>query len=88
MNEQRRLAPTPIDRLIGSKITQARLRGDMSISDLAERLGVSEVEIAGFEAGRIRIPAHRLAQIARLLNQKIAWFFDQVQRSIELPIKK
>jgi transcriptional regulator with XRE-family HTH domain len=65
-----------IDKLIGKKIYNLRMDRDMSRSDLAKKVGVSQQQIAKYEDAINKINASRLALLAKVLNKEIAYFYE------------
>ena len=48
----------------------------LSRSDLSHMLDYSELEIAAWESGRLRVSASKLFQIARVLKVPVSYFFE------------
>ncbi len=67
-----------IDKLIGKKIYNLRVGGDMSRSDLAKKAGVSQQQIAKYEDATNKISASRLALLAKVLNRDISYFYESI----------
>ena len=68
--------PNEIDRLVGSRVRQRRMRLGMSQEGLAEQLGITVPQVQKYEKGVNRIGASRLHRIAGLLDVPIGCFFE------------
>lgn len=79
---------TPEDMAIGAKIHEARLAADLTQEQLSEKIGLSRQQICKYECGEDRISAGRLKAIARALNVKIIFFFDDIAEIIKQPMKQ
>lgn len=71
--------PLPEDIAIGKRLRQARLKAEMSQTDLAKLSGVTFQQIQKYEKGKNRIAASRLLQFAKILNRPIEWFYHTAQ---------
>lgn len=69
--------PTDLDRLIGERIRIARESSGVSMIDLANELGIAFQQQHKYERGINRVPASRLAEIARILGTPVSWFFGE-----------
>ena len=67
---------TEIERHIGKRIRQRRKSWNASQELIAEALGISYQQLQKYEAGKNRIPASMLYEIARLLDVQVTFFFD------------
>lgn len=70
------------DHSVGVRITEAREAMGLSVQNLADLLGVSSPTIYDYEQGNRIIPADRLARIALVLDQPLA-FFESKLASLE-----
>lgn len=68
-------APTPTDRLVGTRIRQRRVAIGMSQETLAEALGISITQVQKYERGADRIGAARLYSVATILKTYLMFFF-------------
>lgn len=66
----------PIDAHIGNRIRMRREAMGLSRGELAALAGLSFGEIEAMEDGRLRARAGDLYDLARLLNVKLAFFFE------------
>lgn len=64
-----------IDHLIGQRLRERRQAYGISMRMLGNAVGVSYQQIAKYEAGRNRISAARLFEIAHQLQVPIGYFF-------------
>ncbi len=67
--------PTKIDRHIGKKIREIRLKRGMSQTYLAKKAKLSFQQIQKYENGKNRIAASRLFKIAKILETPLLAFF-------------
>jgi len=65
-----------VDRHVGAQIEARRSGMRLSRSDLSHMLDYSELEIAAWESGRLRVSASKLFQIARVLKVPVSYFFE------------
>jgi Zn-dependent peptidase ImmA (M78 family)/transcriptional regulator with XRE-family HTH domain len=65
---------TTRDHSVGIRITEAREAMGLSVQNLADLLGVSAPTIYDYEQGNRMIPADKLARIALVLDQPLAFF--------------
>ena len=70
------------ERRIGIRIKLRRLTLGLSQKDLAQRLGLSYQQVQKYEAGKNRLSAGRLANVAQVLNVPITWFFDDADEGV------
>ena len=67
--------PDPIDKFVGNAIRQLRISKELSLSTVAEEVGVSFQQMQKYESATNRISASRLAKVSRALGVPIADFF-------------
>lgn len=65
-----------IDIVIGAKTRAKRLALSLGISDLAEALGISELQLARIEKGATRIKASEMMGMCHIFNISPSYFFD------------
>jgi transcriptional regulator with XRE-family HTH domain len=72
--------PDARDVDVGQRIRARRLVCRISLTELADRLGVAFQQVQKYETGVNRVSAGRLARIAEVLNVPVSFFFsgDQV----------
>jgi transcriptional regulator with XRE-family HTH domain len=70
--------PDPIDVHVGKRLRQARLLIGLSQEDLGEGIGVSFQAVQKYEQGENRLSASRLFRAAKLLDQPVSYFFDDI----------
>lgn len=75
---------TDLDRRIGEKITQARLKRKLTISQLAKKLGIDRRQLYKYEASQNRVSAARLFFIAKALKVE----YDYFMRDLPLAVSK
>ena len=68
--------------MLGQRIRQARLASELTMRELANRVGVSHTTIAKYENGRICPRPSILPQIARSLNVKVEFFLRAIYRAV------
>jgi transcriptional regulator with XRE-family HTH domain len=68
-----------IDRAVGARIKNLRLRNKLSQTALGEQIGVTFQQIQKYENGTNRISAGRLVQLAKFFGVPVAAFYSEVQ---------
>ena len=68
-------AATPMDALVGSRLRTQRKQLRISQERLGKEVGVSFQQIQKYENGTNRIGAGRLAEISKVLDVPVAYFF-------------
>jgi len=83
-NREERVATTNLIRLIsirgkivGARLKQARVDGDMGIKELAESVGISNDRLRSYENGKVSIPLPELEGMAGHLDVPVEKFFDK-----------
>lgn len=64
-------------RIIGALLRRARSEKDLTVKELAERLGVSARLISDYELGRKPIPLPQLLEAAEMLGMPVSYFLDE-----------
>jgi transcriptional regulator with XRE-family HTH domain len=70
---QSRRNPTPLDFEIGKRIREARRAAGATQEQLAAALGTTFQQVQKYEAGRNRVAASRLVEIAEFLKVAPMW---------------
>lgn len=65
-----------VDEHVGERMRQRRAVLDLSLEDVASRIGVSAQQLQKYEAANNRITAGRLFECAAALDVPITFFFD------------
>lgn len=60
-------------RGVGAKVAEARMMRGMSQSDLGDAVGLSRASVANIEAGRQRMLAHTLVELAAAVAMPVEW---------------
>src|SRR5690348_15722561 len=68
--------PNPTDVIVGRNIGNFRLESGLTISELAQRVGVSRTQMESYESAVTRVPTSRLVRVADVLNIPAATLFD------------
>jgi transcriptional regulator with XRE-family HTH domain len=68
---------TPYDTVIAERIRQARVAREVSQERAAALLGISCHQWQKYETGKNRVSAGQLWMIAKRLNVKVSWFFEE-----------
>jgi transcriptional regulator with XRE-family HTH domain len=71
------LAQKPIDTIVGERLTATRTARNVSQAQLAIALGITEAQIAGYEAGTDRIPAEHLIAMCQFFRIPLADLFPR-----------
>ena len=66
----------PVDRHVGRRVQEKRLGLGLSQTALAQAVGVSFQQVQKYEKGTNRVSASKLFEIAELMREEIAFFFD------------
>ncbi|MBT3837320.1 MAG: helix-turn-helix transcriptional regulator [Thiotrichales bacterium] len=66
----------PIDKHIGNKIRECRVRAKMSLQQTSEILSVSPGQLSRYESGENRINAGSLFYLARGFELPVSWFYE------------
>ena len=68
--------PNPIDIHVGGRIRLRRTMLGMSQEKLGEQLGITFQQVQKYEAGRSRLSAGRLRDVAIALGKPINYFYE------------
>jgi transcriptional regulator with XRE-family HTH domain len=71
--------PDPVDLHVGKRLRHARLLRGVSQEELGEGIGVSFQAVQKYEQGENRLSASRLFRAAVLLEQTVAFFFEDLE---------
>jgi len=82
-----RIGPSPIDVHVGLRIKLRRKELKISQERLADRIGVTFAQVQKYERAGNRVSASRLWEIARALKAPVAYFFEGLALSAEVPGK-
>lgn len=72
--------PSPIDKAVGARIRHAREMRGLSAEQLASHFGLSQQQFQKYEAGKNRVSAGRLWEIAKILRTTIVYFYEGVDQ--------
>ncbi len=70
-----------VDEIIGKKIYSLRLSKGLSRQQLSEIIQVTHQQLQKYEKGTNRISVGRLVLIAKALNQDVAYFYEDIEKS-------
>jgi transcriptional regulator with XRE-family HTH domain len=74
-------ALTDLDRHLGGRLRTVRRNLGLTPTELASRLGLSEMKIELYESGRARMAANDLIEIAGLLGVSVGYFFSDEDKT-------
>jgi len=74
-------SPAEVDRIVGVRLRDLRLRKGLSQNALADLIGISYQQLQKYELGRNRIAASRLFAAACVLDVPIHVFFEDAPPS-------
>ncbi|MFW5679093.1 MAG: helix-turn-helix domain-containing protein [Pseudomonadota bacterium] len=77
--------PHHIDRHVGQRLRMRRLLLGMSQERLGELLGLTFQQIQKYERGANRLGASRLFDAARALGVDVAFFFEDLETTHDVP---
>ena len=75
----------PIDRHVGARMRLRRMELGLTQSALAARFGITFQAVQKYEAGRVRISASRLYEVARALGTTPDFFFEGYGEGADAP---
>lgn len=82
--------PNPLDVWIGSRVSERRIAVRMTQGQLAKGVGISFQQLQKYEAGRNRISASRLYEIAEFLGFAVIDFYpksrEETAKSAKRPL--
>lgn len=67
---------SPLDAIVGARISMLRVNRGMSQTMLAERIGVTFQQMQRYERGANRVGASRLSQVASVLGVSVRELFE------------
>ncbi|MEQ8450011.1 MAG: helix-turn-helix transcriptional regulator [Nitratireductor sp.] len=68
----------PVDKAVGARVRELRIRAGVSQVELGRALGVSFQQIQKYEKGSNRMGASRLVQVSNALGVTVETLFDGV----------
>lgn len=68
-----------IDRMVGARVRERRLKLGLEVRELAKRCGVSKAQLARYESGVTSLDSNRLALLASALRVAVGYFFREPQ---------
>jgi len=74
-----------VDKHIGARLRMRRIMLDLSLSQIAEALGVTFQQVQKYEKGECRISATRLQRLCQLLRVPVGFFFEGAPQALGLP---
>jgi transcriptional regulator with XRE-family HTH domain len=74
--------PNPIDVYVGQRIRQRRVLLGMTQEKVAAAIGLTYQQVQKYERGADRVVSSRLFVLARILNVKISYFFEEMEASV------
>jgi len=77
--------PDPIDIHVGARLRMRRNLVGLSQEQLGKSLGLTFQQIQKYERGINRMGSSRLFQVAKTLAVPIAYFFEDLPSSLDLP---
>jgi transcriptional regulator with XRE-family HTH domain len=66
----------PLDAMVGTRIAMLRVSRGISHAVLAERIGITSLQLQKYERGVDRVGARRLSQIASVLDVSVGELFE------------
>lgn len=63
--------------IVPVRIREARISRGLSLTDLAEKLGVTKQSISKYELGTVNVPTENLIKISNILDFPISFFFKE-----------
>jgi transcriptional regulator with XRE-family HTH domain len=74
--------PNPVDVHVGTRIRMRRTLLGLSQTTLADQLGLTFQQVQKYERGTNRVSSSRLFDLCRILNVKVAYFFDEMDGDV------
>jgi len=71
-----------LDAHIGNRLLRTRIFRDLTRRELALGIGATERQVEAFESGAIRMDAHHVRRIGRVLNVRPSFFLRRLSRGI------
>jgi transcriptional regulator with XRE-family HTH domain len=75
--------PNPIDIHVGTRLRMRRTMLGLSQTGLAAQMGLTFQQVQKYERGTNRVSSSRLFDLCRILDVKIAYFFDGMGAGVE-----
>lgn len=72
-------SPTPVDRVVGENLRQARIRRGGTLSEVSQEMGISHQQLQKYETGANRLSAGMIDRAATVLGVSIASLFVRPQ---------
>jgi transcriptional regulator with XRE-family HTH domain len=72
----------PIDVQIGSRLRRTRIFRDLTLRELARRIGATEREVEAFESGAMPIDAQQVRKISRALDVRPSFLLPGSARGV------
>ena len=89
MVKKKGLDPGKIERLkIGNKIRELRQKRHYTVEDLATKTGVPKSLLSEIESGEGSPPIATLINLAKALNIGMAYFFDEVEKAVNISVTR
>ena len=70
----------PIDVIVGERLAALRVARGVSLDRLGSVLGVSDVEVASYESGSMRIPPAKLIEVCTYFQVTLQSLFPSQDR--------
>lgn len=80
---------TRIDRLVGANIRHLRIARNLTLADMAARLGISHQQLQKYETGANRLSAGMLHAVAAQLQAPLALLYEDAEdMDAQTPVTK
>ncbi len=84
LRKERRMTPKSPERDLGKRIRSIRLQRDITLQRLASETNLSKSLLSKIENGKVSSPVSTLFTIAKALNTKITYFFDDHDENLPI----
>lgn len=74
-----RVTPDQINRAVGRRLATRRRELGLSLSQVAQRCGVSLQQVHRYERGQTPMTAPMLVQLSRCLDVPVVYFFEELE---------
>ena len=71
--------PSAVNRHIGSKIREARIRAGTTLEKLSAAIGVSPAQVQKYESGKNRVSAEALFNFAKFFGLEVKFFYEGLE---------